>query len=80
MKLKKNNFNESIKLQNFVNRIQRPIQDPDNIQDGNLSDISPRLKAVSNVTKSTIPDVVRVLEGPRFFWNIINKRKLVSNM
>ena len=45
VKLKKN-FNETTKLQNFLNQIQRRIQDPDNIQDGNLSDISPRLKAL----------------------------------
>ena len=45
MKLNKN-FNETTKLQNFLNQIQRRIQDPDNIQDGNLSDISPRLKAL----------------------------------
>ena len=45
MKLKKN-FNETTKLQNFLNQIQRRIQDPNNIQDGNLSDISPQLKAL----------------------------------
>ena len=37
-------------------------------------------KPLTNVTTSTIPDVVRVLEGPRFVWNIINKRKLVSKI
>ena len=46
MKLKKN-FNETIKLQKFVNQVQRRIQDHHNIQGRNLSDISPWLKAVN---------------------------------
>ena len=41
---KKTNFNETVKLKIFQNRIQRRIQDPHNIQDGNLPDISPRPK------------------------------------
>ena len=46
MKLKKN-FNETIKLKKFLNRIQRCIQYPQNIQDGNVPDISPWLKAAN---------------------------------
>ena len=46
MKLKKN-FNETIKLQKFVNQIQRRIQDHHNIQGRNLPDMSPWLKAVN---------------------------------
>ena len=44
---KKSNFNETMKLQKLLNRIQRRILDPNNIQDGNLLDISPRPKAVN---------------------------------
>ena len=44
MKKKKNNFNETIK---FLNQIQRRIQHPHNIQDGNLPDINPRPKYIN---------------------------------
>ena len=54
--------------------MQRHTQDPHDIQDGNGQ------KPLTNVTKSTIPDVVRVLEGPRFVWNVINKCKIVSKI
>ena len=67
MKFKKKNFNETIKLQKFVNQIQRRIQDPHNIQGKNLPDMSPWLKAVikASVIKSTIAVVARVLVGLR---------------
>ena len=33
-------------------------------------------KPLNNVTKSTIPEVVRIQEGPRFLWDIINKTQI----
>ena len=37
-------------------------------------------KLLINVIKKTIPDVLRVLEGPRFLWNIIYQCKLISKI
>ena len=34
------------KITNFLKQIQRLLQDPHNIQDGNLPDISPRPKDI----------------------------------
>ena len=39
-KQNRKNVNKTISLK-FLNRVQRRIQDPRNIQDGNLPDISP---------------------------------------
>ena len=55
MNFKKKNFNETIKLQKFLNRIWKPIQDPHNIQDGYLPDISQRSKAVNLCHKEHNP-------------------------
>ena len=43
----KKNFNETIKLQKWLNWIQRFIQDPCNIQNGNLPDVSAWLEAIN---------------------------------
>ena len=34
-------------------------------------------KPITNAAKNTILDVVKVLGGPKFLWNIINKHILV---
>ena len=56
------------------------MQEPYNIQDENLSDVSPRPKFVEYCHKSTIPDLLRVLEEPRLLWKIIKNSKLVSKI
>ena len=44
-----------MKLQKFLNRIWKPSQDPHNIQDGYLPDISQRSKAVNLCHKEHNP-------------------------
>ena len=46
MKLKEEKYIYIYKITNFLKRIWRLLQDPHNIQNGNLPEISPRPKAI----------------------------------
>ena len=67
---------KTMKLQNFQTEYRGVSRIPTAFKKQIFPTLVHGRKPLNNVTKSTVPGLVRVPEGHRFLWNIINKRKL----